>query len=318
MKKVIFLLITLFVFLGLAKAVEATTIFSPILEMEVEPGQKQSGLVKVYNETNQDLYLTASIESFVAGNESGQPIYIPLDQQKSFLSWFTLAQKEITLKPRQVALIPFTVLVPAEAVPGGYYAVIFWQTAPSQKGQVGIASKVGTLAFLKVKGEVVEQGELLEFKTKPDRNYFFSLPVNFLIRFENLGNVHLKPTGEIKLTNWLGQTKILAVNNQQRNVLPHSIRQFEIIWGQSSGNWFGRFLPTLEEEIKNFTLGKYQATLTLNYGLDKPQTITSQLDFWFIPYHLIIALGAVIFIFIILFRVNKKVKKIKQSETKKQ
>ena len=68
MKKVIFIfLIFLFSFLLFSSLALATTIFSPLLELEVEPGQSQRGVVKVYNETDNDLYLRCGLFSHWEG-----------------------------------------------------------------------------------------------------------------------------------------------------------------------------------------------------------------------------------------------------------
>lgn len=317
MKKIV-IFISIFFPLFFISPARATTIFSPLVEMEVSPGQKQSGVVKVYNETSDNLYLTASVESFKAKDESGQPLYLSLEEKDSFLNWFSLSQKAIVLKPAQVILVPFTVSVPKEATPGGYYAVIFWQTSPPEAGEgaaVGIAGKVGTLVLLKVKGEILEQGEILEFTPQPPKNYFFKLPINFLIRFKNIGNIHLKPVGEIKLKNWFGQIQTLPVNNPPRNVLPASVRRFEVIWGQNlTGDWFQQFLPILQQELKYFTLGPYRAILTLNYGSEQEQTVSKEISFWFIPYHLIITVLLAIFVLIILRKINKKINQLKRRD----
>ena len=230
-KIVLFNLIFFSVFLFLAGQVSATTIFSPLLELEIDPGNTENGIVKVFNETDEDIYLTSSVEGFTAGDEAGQPIYMPQDEKNDYLNWFELSQQDILLKPNQVGIIPFIVSIPQDAVPGGYYSVIFWKNVAepnTDKPMVGVSSKVGTLVFLKVSGEIIEQGEVLEFITSQKKNYFSGLPISFLMRFENNGNVHLRPNGSIEIRGLFSRA-ILPVNDLQRNVLPNSIRQFEFV-----------------------------------------------------------------------------------------
>lgn len=314
------LLIFLFVFLALSGSATATTIFSPVLELEADPGQIQPGVVKVYNETDQPIFLVASVEEFSAGDETGQPIYIPADERKDFLDWFKVGQTELTLVPGQVAIVPFTVTIPATAVPGGYYAVIFWQTASGSLGgdtAVGVSSRVGTLVLLKVKGDVIELGEIAEFNTSAGQRVFFGLPLSFVVRFSNLGNVHLAPQGTIELKNWLGQTKKLKVNPGQRNVLPQSIRRFEVSWGQSlTGNLVQNFWTGLKQELSHFSLGKYKASLNLSYGFDTPQTLTQELEFWVIPVRLISSFIVALVLLIFLIKFNLKINKLKKQTPK--
>jgi len=320
MKRLFFFLATLF-FVFSAQSAGATTVFSPVIELTVDAGTSQPGVVKVYNETDQDLSLTASVEKFVASGEAGAAAYPAAGQEEAYLGWFNLTQNKLTLKPKQVAIVPFTVTVPKEALPGGYYAAIFWQSGPAQnptETAVSVNSKVGTLVLLRVNGSVTETGEILDFQTQETKKYFFDFPLNFVTRFENTGNIHLKPTGEIKITGFFGRTATIAVNPDQRNVLPQSIRRFEVIWSPAGGhNGFRGFWSTLISELKNPVFGKCTATLNLTYGQENQQTATKQFDFWLIPYHLIIFELAAILIIIILFCINRKIRKIQNREPQK-
>lgn len=295
----------------------ATTIFSPLLELEANPGESLQGVVKVYNETKDNLLLVSSIEPFTAGDEAGRPVYLPAEAQDYYLDWFELSQEDILLKPGQVAIVPFTVTIPDQATPGGYYAVIFWGNVPEQaanKPAVGVNSKVGTLIFLKVKGLLTEQGTT-EFFIKENKNLFFRLPVHFVVRFINQGNIHLKPIGKIELTNWFGKKEIIEINPTKRNVLPDSARQFELIWGSSAatGNILERSWNQAREEFNHLSFGKYKASLYLKYGIDNEQEFNQEIEFWVIPVHLFSFLIIIIIIFIVFLKINSKVKRLKNS-----
>ena len=311
----IFLFSYFLIFLFSLSSAWATTIFSPLLEIEAEPGEEQRGIVKIFNETEADLLLVSSIEPFKAGDEDGQPLYLAPEQKYAYLNWFKLDLDSLVLKSHQVVIIPFTVTVPKDATPGGYYAVIFWQDVPPQaeKDKVSVSGKVGTLIFLKVKGELIEKGEVLEFKTNPEKKYFWQLPVIFSTRFSNVGNIHLKPSGQIELTNSFGRKVILEINPSQRNVLPQSIRRFEVAWGKSEGgNFLVSFWPKLKEEISGLAFGQYTATLNLDYGSSNQQATSQSLSFWLIPIRSIIALLSLIIILIALVKFNSKIQKLKR------
>ncbi|MFA6410269.1 MAG: hypothetical protein WCW26_01700 [Candidatus Buchananbacteria bacterium] len=316
LKKIFILAIFLFFAGFFASPVLGATVISPLLELEVEPGQTQKGLVKIYNETEKDLVLKSSIEPFAAGDEFGKPKYLAADNQ-AFLNWFTVSVDLVTLKPHQAMRVPFEVKVPVNATPGGYYVVIFWQTqneSSKENPNVNINSKVGTLILLKVSGEFREIGEVTEFKTQPEKKCFFGLPINFLVRFVNDGNVHLAPSGQIKLKNWFGADKILPVNESKNNVLPGSARRFEVVWGQTKqGNFWQNFWRGLSFEANSLAFGKYTAELELNYGTPA-QTVNYPLSFWLIPWRLILIFILFIFIVLIFSKINSKIKKIKNSK----
>lgn len=295
----------------------ATTIISPILELEADPGTVQPGVVKVYNETNNSLFLVSSVEEFTAGDEEGQPIYIPEEDRADFLDWFNVGEETMILVPGQAAVVPFTVDIPADAVPGGYYATIFWEDVPPQRGDagnVGIRGKVGTLIFLRVNGDVVEQGEVVEFSTRDNQTSFYQLPIIFVARIANQGNVHLRPQGTITVRNMLGKKKVFQLGDGKGNILPDSIRRFEVVWGATAiqGNFFQQAWSQFIAEARDVTIGKFSATLDVTFGINNEQRIQKQISFWIIPYHLIFGVIVILILLIIATKINSKVNKLKK------
>lgn len=323
-KKIIKFLIILALFLSFGQDVLAITILSPVAEMEIEPGQSQKGILKVYNETAEDLTLISSVEPFAAGGQGGQSVYLSPEKKDKFLDWFELSSDSIVLKSRQFAVVPFNVAVPADAAPGGYYAVIFWQpetaAADKKNSAVGLNSKVGTLILLKVKGDLIEKGEVVEFAVSPSKNCYFGLPVKFILRFANSGNIHLAPAGEIELKNWFGRVKRMAVNPTKGNVLPGSTRRFEVVWSRAGEeNIFKSFFPLALEELNNLAFGRYTADLNLSYDADNQQKISKRLSFWVIPARSIVVLLGLIFLAAVLFKINTKIGRLKdERDGKKQ
>ena len=307
----------LFLFSVFFSPVLATTIISPVLELSADPGTVQPGVVKVYNETNNSLFLVSSVEEFTAGDEEGQPIYVPEGNRADFLDWFSVGEEILTLVPGQAAVIPFTVDIPDNAVPGGYYATIFWEDVPPQRGDagnLGIRGKVGTLIFLRVNGDVVEQGEVVEFSTRDNQTSFYQLPVIFVSRIANQGNVHLRPQGTITVRNMLGKKKVFELGDGKGNILPNSIRRFEVVWGATviQGNFFQQAWSQFIAEARDVTIGKFTADLDVTFGIDNQQRIQKQISFWIIPYHLIFGAIIILILLIIATKINLKVNKLKK------
>lgn len=294
----------------------ATTIISPVIEITVDPGTSQQGAVKVYNETNHDLTVTASIDAVRGGEEQGGVIFDT--DRPAFLSWITLDRTSLTLKPQQAAIVPLSVQVPKNARPGGYYAAVFWQETSliDSKKNVGIHGRVGTLVFLTVTGAVTEQATIDSFGIEPQRSVVFGVPLTFSTRVTNQGNIHFQPIGNIILTNWLGRKISLSVNPERRSIMPGSTRRFDVVWPstQSSGNWWRRQWETLVAEVNYLTIGPYRAELTLEYGKSAPHTVNATTSFIIIPMHLIGA-GVLVGIFLVIgWRINRWVVKLKRQK----
>jgi hypothetical protein len=164
------------------------------------------------------------------------------------------------------------VRVPESADPGGHYAAIM--IGPSSEDResgshMKVSSFVTSLLFVRIKGEVVESGRIREFGT--ERTLYQRPEANFVLRFENTGNTHLRPQGSITLYNMYGKERGQVLINEKSNfgnVLPRSIRKFQFSW---SG----------EESLLD--IGRYSAVVTLGYGENGKQNTSATTYFWVVP-----------------------------------
>ena len=116
------------------------------------------------------------------------------------------------------------------------------------------------------------------------------------MRLENTGNTHVKPTGTIKITNWLG-SQVDEIELQGENTLPSSIRKMVTSWPTD-----GRTL-----------YGKYTATLEATYG-ESNQKITATTTFG--DYHFTTILIIVIIILLIILFIKMSSKSYKEELSK--
>lgn len=258
----------------------ALTISPPLMEFDARPGDSLVDVMKLYNETDEQVTLTASVQNFKAMGESGTPEFV--EGATGLASWIKVDETTVTLAPGERKSVLFTVNVPGDAEPGGHFAGILWGTggnATEGASSVGLVAKTGTLVLVRVAGLVQETGRIVEFAT--DKASYDYLPANFGIRFENTGNVHLKPAGTLEVKNmWGNKVASMNVNEELANVLPDSIRKFEAKWQKSevpagASEW--------QMERQNFAWGKFTATVVMNYGIGG-QTVTAQTSFWVFPW----------------------------------
>lgn len=273
---------------------------SPVrIEDIVDNEQVISETLKVTNQSNSPRTLYAYIRDFRAEGESGSPrLLAPGSEPGPYLaSWIDITSEGVEFEPSEEKTIPFTIRVPSNVGPGGYYGAILFGTKPprlflegADKGAgMAIAQQTGTLILMRVKGETDEEAKIREFTTSRGI-YGTPYDVEFVIRIENNGNVHVKPVGAITLFNMFGkEVGRVSVNESGANVLPDSIRRF-------TENWAG---------VNGF--GRYTARLGLSYGASTEQggqgkqSLFTEAYFWIIPWKILIPmLVALIILFALL------------------
>jgi hypothetical protein len=315
-KKIVFLVAILFSLAAVlnfvaAPAAQALTLIPPSLEIALTPGQPTTTIIKLFNESQNKLELYTEVRSFTAKGETGQPDFDFTSEQTGLSTWIEVEKGPIVLESGQRREILVKFSPPVDADPGGHYATVFFSTTPPDQGQVRISSKLGTLLLAKVAGAVEEEGSVSEFGLTSGHQTFSRLPVDFYLKFSNTGNVHLRPTGTISITNMFGkETAEVEVNASRGATLPDSIRKYEATWEKAevkaaTGSWLSDFFREYANEKNNFALGRYTAKLSLNIGSSNVQD-TASVAFWVIPWHIIIVWGVVAVLLIILLVVLMK------------
>lgn len=278
---------------------QALEIAPPIITLKVNPGQVVKTTIQLRDVSKAKLLVTNQVNDFVAAGEDGTPkILMGEDNGNPFsLKNWVAPISPLTLSPQQIKKIPVTINVPKSASPGGHYGVIrFTGTAPnlsdSGASKVGLSASLGALVLLTVNGKLKHDLAVQEFSVNNGGkagSFFQSTPLNFVVRLKNNGNVQEEPTGQIVITDMFGHTTAgVNVNNPPRNVLPDSIRKFDIKLDKS-------VLGTKR------LFGRYTAKLHLNYGQNGSKTLDTTLTFWIIPWKLIasIIVGLIILFFLL-------------------
>lgn len=272
------------------RAASALTLVPPSLEFGATAGETLRTSIKLYNEGLETVNLFTSTANFSAQDEQGTPNFDFDHPNQGLAGWITTDPTQLTLAAGERREVAVTVNVPTTAEPGGHYAAVFFGTQPpvTKGGQVGVASKVGTLVILRIEGAINEAASVKEFFIVGGEKLFVHPPVSFRLRIQNTGNVHVRPSGTIEIKNMFGgQTASLVVNPSGGAVLPSSIRQFEVDWKKDAGDPKG-FFDHLKTEWRNFGLGTYTAQATVTYG-SSPHTLIASASFTLFPWHLLLA-----------------------------
>jgi len=255
---------------------QSLSVTPPLFQLSVSPGNVWQSSVKVVNSNPYPITVYAEVVNFVATGETGQGRFLPIEgdvsDKKTLAEWIEIVKIPHTIAAEQSKDISFLIDVPDNAPPGGHYAAILISTQPTAgqgPASVQTVQSVTSLFFLRIEGDIEEVGTVREFRAL---DAFVGVPdVTLSLRFENKGNVHLQPKGDIIITNmWGTERGRIPVNYRSNfgNVLPQSIRDFTFSW---------------RTDFKVTDIGRYKALATLAYGVDGIKSVDAVAYFWVIP-----------------------------------
>lgn len=302
-----------------AQKAHALTLSPDRAEISGAPGVTLYGTLILLNEGKEKVTYYSSTANFQAQGESGTPSF-DLEGKKDLLASWIVAPASINLEPGESQSLPYSVVIPQDTLPGGYFAGLFWSTAPpdSKDDNIAITARLGSLILLSVTGDVKQGGGIVEYKINDEdylknhndkpRKFFTALPIDFYYRFQNTGDDRIKPKGSIFIKNILGmKSAAIDANKGNGNILPrNSIRRFDVKWAKGEQKASTRdniqgFWHKAVYEWNNFAFGPYKAVLDLTYG-DKNIAAKQTVKFFVFPWHILIVIVLVLFIGFYLLR----------------
>jgi hypothetical protein len=277
----------MFIMLGLTAAIlpagaqtekTALTITPPLVKISVNPGETWSSAVKIANNNLRDITVNAQILDFKSGPDGGVVFLNKGEAGKEWQNfllsdWVSVATGSIPVAAQQSVEVPYTITVPTGAEPGGHYAAVVVGTKANENIEgsgMKISSLLASLILLEVQGNVKEDGSIREFRVAKSINQ--EPNIEFNVSFQNKGNIHLQPQGEIVIYDmWNREAGKVFLNHQTEfgNVLPQSTRDWKLSWAGEGGLT---------------KMGRYRAMLVLTYGASLRETVDQTLTFWVIDF----------------------------------
>lgn len=286
--------------IGDAKAI---SISPPVMEIEIDPGGSVERTIEIGNETNEERVYNVGVKKFEMVGEEGRQRFIPIEEGDDFelASWIKYEENKIIISPKSSKKFAFTVNVPENADPGGRYASIYFSAGqPAAEGngssRVGVEAQINALILARISGEITEKAEIESFGLKDNESFFNRLPVTFVWKLKNEGNVHIRAQGNIEIKDIVGRrVELLDANPKNYRVLPGNTRKIDSWWGGepeiASGDYAKDFLWEAGKEFENFAFGKYSAKLDIVYGKGNKNFLSREISFWVIPWRAILLAG---------------------------
>ena len=216
------------------------------VELWLDPGQSYTKELMVTNRLGKRMDFMIQIEDFEGTKDLENPTKLLGDERGpySLKEYLKPELMNFSLEHGQRIILPVTVAIPIDAEPGGRYGSVLISANPSTaegsveknnaKGQINLITRLASLFFIGVNGNIYKEAKLSEFKTSSAFNE--KGPINFQLIFENNGRIHLAPYGIIEIYNMMGR-KIDELEVDPWFSMPDSLRFREVKWGQGNPFW---------------------------------------------------------------------------------
>ena len=265
------------------------TAIPPRLEIKAKPGEFVKKTIQFRNEGDTTAYLTALPKDFIVKDTAGTPEFVTslVSGRWAASSWIRLSPESFAVAPKQTVNVVLSATIPVDALPGGHYAGILYQSSGAAPrigtgigAGTGIQQVVGTLVYLTVEGPVTESALIKRFEVPKFLEFG---PVKFATEILNNSDLHISPKGQITVRNMLGKvTTVMPL--EDRNIFPGASFVYTNTWNSK------------------YLLGRYRADLSAAYG-SQGHALAATIYFIVFPVRIALAvvLAIVIIILIILF-----------------
>lgn len=269
------------------------------IEMELEPGQTGTFDLMISNRLGTEKSFSLDIEDFKGTDDPNKAVEL-LGNEKgpySLKNFVRVEKQTVQIEHAKRVRVPVSVSIPKNAEPGGLYGSVVVGTLSKNNDNKSINgvtatnpifTRVGVLIFIKIKGQVKEEGKLVDFKLSGDKKLITGLnDVNFTILFKNDGNIHLNPKGEIIIKNTIGSI-VGKIDVESWFAMPKSLRMREVSWSPK------------------FLMGRYTAVANVDrgYGDFKDQF---EYTFYAFPWQILAITFVIIMVILILVKkISKK------------
>lgn len=287
------LFILYFLFIGSATAQTTNqrtyTVVPPTEAVSLSPGGYKEGTMKFINDSDEVLVFTVEVQDYIVVDTAGTPNLLPpntLSDKYSAASWIAVYPNSFTIEPHQKQELNYYIQIPPDARPGGHYAAaVYTPSIPKSSGATGaiVNALIGTLFYIDIAGPITENAEITRFLA-PFKEYG---PVDIQTQIKNLGDLHIRPLGNIVVTNMLGQKTANTLKEQ--NIFPGGVARDYV-------NKIG----------KGFMFGRYEAKLTASYGKNNDKFLVATVAFWVFPWKMAILAVLIIVALVLYFKLLRK------------
>jgi hypothetical protein len=207
-------------------APQVITLTPTSLDRVIQPGTTYNGSFEILNQGQGGYTFHVYAAPYSVRNEDYTPDFTtPLPGAPNVASWFKFSATSVHVEPGQSSTVNYSITMPANTPPGGYYAAAFAETKlPPKANSIVLNERVGEIFYLQAAGPVTQKGELLTWQS----SIFQKPPLTSTLRFKNDGGVHYRAVIDLKVQDIFGHDKYKL--QTVKEVLPQTTRKVVVPW----------------------------------------------------------------------------------------
>ncbi|MFA5985717.1 MAG: DUF916 domain-containing protein [Parcubacteria group bacterium] len=204
------------------------------IAFDMDIDENQNFNVKVTNVSDETQKIIVDIMDYDIGDENSIILRNDSDEQNGIKEWINIPEKEFDLPPNAGKDVSFTVHVPENASVGSHRGAVIFRMVPVGDASVKVQGQIGVHVLVNVKGNTHATGTLHWF----DVPLFTTHQIIYRAQFENTGNIHYVPHGDIFLRNIVTNKKsAYDFNAEDHFVMPG--KKFTFTFMQDIPSVFG-------------------------------------------------------------------------------
>ncbi len=290
----------------------AEEIFSPsgfsvepaISQVSVLPNSQLKAGFTVRNTGKDKITFTVRVADFSAEGDMGgiKEAESVSDNEDPIMAsgWFSVPLEPISVAPGLKMTIPYSILVPKDAGPGGRSITFIIESTSGN-----VHSRINALCFLSIPGDAKESLEVVDFSFNPTINSKAEGTLH--IELKNTGKTHINPEGRVVIRNMFGVERgsyPLVQALSLGTIIPSAKRSSDYSWSGS---------------LNSFDFGIWNAKIELDYGMKGSHSITARSFFAILPwqailYTIFIFGGSIIFFIFSVRKLKKNILILKEKK----
>ncbi len=199
-------------------------------ELSAPPGGSTQGTFNVINSGDAKFDIKISASPYHVAGVDYDPQFTQLPGTSDASKWIHFSgETSRSLEPHKTTEVAYTLEVPPNTAPGGYYAVLFAESTPAITSD-GVVShnRVGNILYITVQGKVKTSGSAKALGVGPFA-MGTSLKTGAIIG--NTGGIHFVTTVKTSIKNMFGKT--VFTSDVKRHVLPQTERKISSTWDKT-------------------------------------------------------------------------------------